>query len=727
MKDIFEAAALYLSKGFRIFPVNGIIDGKCTCGKSDCGSAGKHPVTKNGLLDSVDNLESFKAITPKNANIAICTGATSGFWVLDVDGPEGIASLGALENMHGILTRTPAQSTGKGLHILFKHPGKKVVNRVKSLGAGLDVRGDGGYIVAAPSQHLLGHKYQWHDGALEDAPKWLVDLVVEQTKPDYVAPTNTYAPTTSSDVQSALARLNPSMTYDEWIKVGMALSHQGEPMSTWENWSRGGSNYKPNCCRPHWKSFKSNTNPITIATLFDMAINEGWVAPPPPVDNTPNPAQAFIDKIHSKKEASKSSNIVPPMPDIDITTLPPLIADTVRWLTNRALKPQPFLALIITLTALGAMYGRRYQNSTGIRTNIYTVTVGPTGCGKDAARIAIKNLITLSGSQDILGGDKIRSAEGLATMLEKFPRRIVLLDEMGMFLKTIGHNNAAGYERKISSALTEFYSAAQGTYGGGHYADKEKEVPILMAPHLCVYGTTTLESYVDALKREAIASGELNRYMMISAIDRPARNRQATTSTPPNALIKQWGDLKSSILKHGPSLADTITVLPNPPIVVDAPDATEEIWRMFDVQEDKLDNLGMDYGQLWQRFAENATKIAMIIAITRSQQQPVMFLEDYAIGERIARASCEYASHIAKNHMYSGELERNLNRVLERIRQSPGIKRANLGQYAKDFNLDAKSLTNIITTLYENGQILIENKDTSGRTAQTYRIRELDS
>jgi hypothetical protein len=102
-----------------------------------------------------------------DANVGVVTGAVSGVVVLDADGPEGLASLKALN--------TPATTwlarTGKGLHQWFAHPGVAIGNRA-GLRPHLDVRGDGGYVIAPPSLHASGRRYEWlmPPGRTEPAP-----------------------------------------------------------------------------------------------------------------------------------------------------------------------------------------------------------------------------------------------------------------------------------------------------------------------------------------------------------------------------------------------------------------------------------------------------------------------------------------------------------------------------------------------------------------------------
>ena len=123
----------------------------------------KTPITHDGFKSATTNAEQIARWweeTP-DANIGLACGAVSGVVVVDVDGPAGDA---ALERMGGI-PETVEQRTGKGRHLLFAHPGVEVRNSAKKMAEEVDVCGDGGYIVVAPSVHPDGHVYRWADYA----------------------------------------------------------------------------------------------------------------------------------------------------------------------------------------------------------------------------------------------------------------------------------------------------------------------------------------------------------------------------------------------------------------------------------------------------------------------------------------------------------------------------------------------------------------------------------
>lgn len=177
-----EAAASYVQRGWPVIPLHHVTeDGHCSCLQRQwCKSVGKHPTDamwqRNGITVPLDALNWFQR---GPHNVGILTGLPSGVWVLDVD-PEhdGGQRLAELIETHEPLPRTFAVKTGSGgAHYYWRMPSMEITNSRGRLPAGLDVRGTGGYVVAAPSVSGKGDYEILHDGAVLDAPSWLVDLI----------------------------------------------------------------------------------------------------------------------------------------------------------------------------------------------------------------------------------------------------------------------------------------------------------------------------------------------------------------------------------------------------------------------------------------------------------------------------------------------------------------------------------------------------------------------
>jgi putative DNA primase/helicase len=168
---MLDAALAYAARGWAIFP---------------CQPKNKQPLTAHGFKDATTDVEQITRWWTEypDANIAIATGAVSHINVLDVDikpwkDAHGDQSLIALLAEHGALPSTLYQRTWSGgLHYLFAYA-TGVRNSTSKVGPHLDIRGDGGYIVVAPS-HVEedGHEgvYRWqNDVAPAPMPDWLLE------------------------------------------------------------------------------------------------------------------------------------------------------------------------------------------------------------------------------------------------------------------------------------------------------------------------------------------------------------------------------------------------------------------------------------------------------------------------------------------------------------------------------------------------------------------------
>jgi uncharacterized protein YdaU (DUF1376 family) len=168
------AGALECAKrGFHVIPVEG-----------------KVPLVKDWPEKASADAEVIRELWSSNeeASVGVVTGAKSGVFVIDVDDKldgRGSASLIELERTYGPLPTTLVARTGNGLHFYFRHPGFPVKNRVSKLGPGLDVRGDRGFVVAPPSLHANGNRYEWIDADQEisAAPEWLLELIRTESLP----------------------------------------------------------------------------------------------------------------------------------------------------------------------------------------------------------------------------------------------------------------------------------------------------------------------------------------------------------------------------------------------------------------------------------------------------------------------------------------------------------------------------------------------------------------
>ncbi len=217
-----DAALSYAARGWRVFPLHTPdAQQQCSCRKRDCSSVGKHPRTLNGLKDATTDqsqIAKWWRIWPE-ANVGLVTGLESGLLVLDIDADtDGLESIESLEEIHGDLPTTWAVRTGGGgMHLFFTHPGGSVAGSAGKIASGLDIRADGGYVVAPPSLHVSGNRYLWPSGwnpsqvELAPVPDWLLRLIRGPVPRGRSQPVAHLGPIGEGQRNSALASLAGAM------------------------------------------------------------------------------------------------------------------------------------------------------------------------------------------------------------------------------------------------------------------------------------------------------------------------------------------------------------------------------------------------------------------------------------------------------------------------------------------------------------------------------------
>jgi hypothetical protein len=169
-EGLAHAAHWYAQHGIPVFP---------------CRPREKKPFTRHGFNDATVDQRRISEWWRKwpNANIGIPTGAVSGLLVVDCDPRNGgPAERGELIQQYGPVPETAEASTGGGgRHLFFRYGGGAVP---KALAKGIDLKGDGGYVLVAPSVHPSGSLYQWdgiegpkallHPG---EVPPWLLEQI----------------------------------------------------------------------------------------------------------------------------------------------------------------------------------------------------------------------------------------------------------------------------------------------------------------------------------------------------------------------------------------------------------------------------------------------------------------------------------------------------------------------------------------------------------------------
>jgi len=188
----------YARQGWPLVPIHFLTEKgtRCSCGRADCSSPGKHPMTKNGLKDATTDAEQIAAwhIRWPDAGWGMRTGSKesggAGVDVLDLDRKTGgLEAWDMLREEHpGPIETVTVRTRNDGRHLWFMHPADlDLRNTAGKIVAGIDTRGSEGYVLVPPSE---GYAFELAPGsvAIEEWPTWLLERLDGRARTKGTAP-----------------------------------------------------------------------------------------------------------------------------------------------------------------------------------------------------------------------------------------------------------------------------------------------------------------------------------------------------------------------------------------------------------------------------------------------------------------------------------------------------------------------------------------------------------
>ena len=386
-----------------------------------------------------------------------------------------------------------------------------------------------------------------------------------------------------------------------------------------------------------------------------------------------------------------------------------VLGEFVAHCESTAFSSQPFLALAAAICAIGALAGRRYRTRTDLRTNLYAIGVADSGGGKDHARGMVRKILYAAGLDRYLGGSKIASGAGLLSALGRHPSMLFQIDEAGMWLQSILGLKAATHQREIWANLTELYTSANGPFGGTEYANqRENQRVVIHQPNACLYGTTVPGEFWAALESGALQNGSMARFLVFlspcSYPDTPMPEMQDI----PHSLIEGFQAIAAGVPGHdgGGNLAALMTAQADiePYTAPETADAAKALTALrAEELAWKRQAEGTYATALIARFLENAYKLALVRAVSRCPEAPVIGAADVEWGRALARHCIDTLMREGGRYVADSDYERKLNKALHLIRKwGPATQRDLI---RRGFKLPERERAEIFRTLLESGQI----------------------
>jgi hypothetical protein len=742
-------ALAYASRGWHVFPC-----------KPD-----KKPYTEHGFKDATTDPKIIRAWWTQwpDAQIGVACGA-SGIVVVDLDldkakGLDGIAAFGEFlgPNPHGcaLIAHTPRG----GRHFVYADTEHKfgIGTDVGSM-LGIDVRAVGGYFIVpageSPREWITGDPLD--HGDLLPPPAHLLPILPPAggqqggRQSGSMAPSGTATAERCSEVWSALQSIPASMSRPGWLRAiwaahaALDADEQGAAMvETWSETTSVAGQHKPTeafgtyatAVLP-WHA-RQGRRLVDAETLFHMAYEHGWSW------TTADRADADLAQLVEKQTVNQPM-ATQPEPDVFLPSLlhgDDLLMRAIRDCMAKAILPQPALTLGAALATSGALLGRKVEvdngDSSPSRTNIYTVGVGPSGCGKNHPLSYYSDLLNLSG--DTLNGPReYMSESGIYAALQDMPCHCAFLDEFGLILQATQGHQAPAHLRGICKALLTLFTSAHRTVQGAGYANRRENKPVpIVEPCLSIAGFTTPETLFDSLTTKNVTDGLLGRCLVfeVDGVPKKPRGRRLPGASrgsgkPSQAIVDDVKALLAALRPPNSIGAD----LGGAPKNCRRFHFSAEAARFIDeyVLAAEEENGRKKLGAMWRRLEEHVVKLALIRAAAASPTNGSIGLEFTTWAYHLASWCFRRLSRGFDANVADTETERDAKRVLRIIRDA-GADRINAATLTRKTQwLRRNERKDLIAGLIEAGLVGTEavesnRPDGKGKSTVWYFAMEVES
>ena len=680
--DVLNAALGYLDLGFSVVPVK---------------RADKTPYIKwtefQTRQPTPEEVERWWSIWP-DANVAIITGSVSGIYCVDADGRTGIGWI----NEH--LPKTSVYNlTAKGVHAIFRIPDGVTIRNAVRLATEVDIRGEGGYFVAPPSRHQSGHRYEWRmllkgfDDLAEYNPGGSNGNGAKKLNLDLsgvkVSPLN--VPVAQGSRNNSLAQL-----VGQWIGKGL---DDAEVETLARQWNDG------------------NSPPLGEKELLKTLES---------IRNTHlknHPSISFTDHLEPEDiTVGQECEIAP-------TILCPggILQELMDYIDSNSPVAVPLFSLAASVVFLGTIAGQRVMTETALRTNMYCISLGYSGSGKNAPFITLPQLLQRTDT-NLNGPTELTSSTSILKWLSNENHRgcMMLLDEIGQVLK--GLKNPNSFASDIPRALTKLFSSTDRpelkTYAGGDSISFPWH-------HLAFYGASTPERFWESLTFGEVADGFLARVLVWESRHDASLPKQNVSFEFPVGLIERLQAIRNIKIDWDESNGNLVRT-PIPKIIPKTTDALilfREFARKYHDLKNKHKNDCFGVSSIYGRAAEHASKLALIHAVSMKGA------EVEAVDADSLKWACETVEYLTERtvaqvseNIAETEVSRWKQRIMRGIREI-SRKKSYAGATIRDLmrgpcqGLSSRDLRTYLDSLAAAEQVgAREEKQRRGPAAMVYYI-----
>jgi hypothetical protein len=451
-------------------------------------------------------------------------------------------------------------------------------------------------------------------------------------------------------VRTALALIGNEFDYDKWIRFAAAIKAAlGGDMAhyqIYEDWCLLYPGNDGDIAREKWNSFTDTEVGFEylIETAKKIAREQGdldFIQACTEYDT--QLASNLAKVLMSAEDEDTAPEEVAAVAEVKIEAIlkpPGLVGDIAAYHNQTSLRETPIFGVAAGLASVSALAANNFAFMPEVghptSTNLFLMTVGATGVGKEHPRSVVKEALRAA---DATHMDVDAASEpALFRHLAENRNGVWMKDEIGRHLEFAANPNG-GHQYSLITGLMSLYGLPFSSTARRVYADGKNTISPVANPYMTIFSTSTRESLAKALNSSAVVDGTLNRFVVIHNPDNQPRFQDKIWSRMDEELkrkikhVSHTGNVASLAKVLSDADADT-----NPPEMVEIrgrqfipikpePGVMDLLLSFRSEADDKRAEGGL-VAPLWARAYENALRVAGVVTLGASDpKQPVMTIE----------------------------------------------------------------------------------------------------
>lgn len=312
-----------------------------------------------------------------------------------------------------------------------------------------------------------------------------------------------------------------------------------------------------------------------------------------------------------------------------LLTVPGVLGEVVTYSARTAIKSQPQFDVQTALALGSTVMGRRFTTDNRNMTGLYFLNVAKTGTGKEHANTVLEDVLDAAGLIHLRGPNGYTSATGVLSTLQDKPVHVTVIDEFGKYLESA---QAKGNQHRADAMvmLMEAFGRQTKTLRNMGYATlnlndaQKKALSVeIKSPSITLIGMTTPETFYAAVGSKDVASGFLNRLLIVESRKPRQLSRTPEQVDVPGQVVAWCKACASAQADAAGDLTDHGHEFPPDPVLVPFSQAARGLLRDYEQtildRQNATDKSGL--ADMMNRSREIAMRLSLIVAHSMGERE----------------------------------------------------------------------------------------------------------